>query len=345
MKLLVILSGFSLAIVIGFYKGLKQEKPVIWKLGAMFLLLLGAFLTLYPRVAASISEIDEIAPYINKMPIPAEIFIKDHTVYEQDSRKFLEIYGTKNYVDKPHRLLLDENDMEILKKSNHWVIKVQVIEENEFLLREIVQSSPWISYPFILSLDDRIKILNFHVPMAWIAVLAYFISMHFAVKYLRGKDISDDVMAATSASLGTLFAILATVTGSIWAKFNWGSFWNWDPRETSIFILLLIYFAYFALRGSIEREDIRAKASAVYSIIAFITVPFLVFVLPRITSGLHPGSQGGGMSGPILSAQKGMLDSSLMFSFSLCVIGFTLFFFWMLNVNYRANILKKRVED
>lgn len=345
MKLLVILSGFGLAIAIGFYKGLKKEKPLIWKITTIAILLLGAFLTLYPRVAATISELDEIAPYINKMPIPTEVFIKDYTVYEEGSSNFLEIFGTKNYADKPHKLLVDEKNLEFLKKSNHWIIKVQVLEENRLLLREIVQSSPWISYPFVLSLDDRIKILNFHVPMAWIAVLAYFISMFFAVRYLKGKHISDDVMAATAASLGTLFAILATVTGSVWAKFNWGSFWNWDPRETSIFILLLIYFAYFALRGSIEREDIRAKASAVYSIIAFVTVPFLVFVLPRITSGLHPGSQGGGMSGPILSTQKGMLDSSLMFSFSLCVIGFTLFFFWMLNVNYRANLLKKRMED
>lgn len=345
MKLLVILSGFSLAILIGFYKGLKQEKPFIWKILTIAILISGAILTLYPRVAASISEIDEIAPYINNMPIPAEIFIKEHTVYEEDNRNFIEIYGTNSFADKPHKLFVNEKNLEVLKKSNHWIIKVQILEENRLLLKEIVQSKPWISYPYVLSLDDRIKILNFHVPMAWIAVLAYFISMFFAAKYLRRKEINDDVMAATSASLGTLFAILATVSGSVWAKFNWGSFWNWDPRETSIFILLLIYFAYFALRGSIEREDIRAKASAVYSIIAFVTVPFLVFVLPRITAGLHPGSQGGGMSGPILSTQKGMLDSSLMFSFSLCVIGFTLIFFWMLNVNYRANIIKKSVEE
>src|ERR1051325_1829730 len=72
------------------------------------------------------------------------------------------------------------------------------------------------------------------------------------------------------------------------AKAMWGSYWNWDPPETSIFFVLLLYGAYLALRGSIEGEEKRARLSAVYSVIAFVAVPPLMFVVPRIYSTLHP---------------------------------------------------------
>ena len=106
------------------------------------------------------------------------------------------------------------------------------------------------------------------------------------------KDFNYELKSIASAELGFLFCILATVTGAIWAKFNWGSFWNWDPRQTSIFILLMIYSAYFVLRSSISEKVKRARISSVYSILAGVTVPFFIFILPRITSGLHPGSKG-----------------------------------------------------
>jgi heme exporter protein C len=88
---------------------------------------------------------------------------------------------------------------------------------------------------------------------------------------------------------GFLFSILATATGSIFAKVVWGSFWNWDPRETSILILLLIYGAYFALRSAIDDAERREQLAAVYALLAFVTVPLLIFVVPRLAeSSLHP---------------------------------------------------------
>ena len=83
-------------------------------------------------------------------------------------------------------------------------------------------------------------------------------------------------------------------------RFAWGAFWSWDPRQTSIFALLLIYGAWFALRSSIESEEKRATLSAVYAIIAFLTVPFFIFIMPRIMSGLHPGSADDTNSGPVI---------------------------------------------
>lgn len=129
--------------------------------------------------------------------------------------------------------------------------------------------------PNIPALGDKARVLYFHVPMSWISVVAFVMSLWYAVRFLKSKEISYDIKSFSAAQLGFLFCILATATGSLWAKFNWGSFWNWDPRQTSIFILLLIYGAYFALRSAIDAEEQKARLSSVYAIIAGITMPFL----------------------------------------------------------------------
>lgn len=234
-------------------------------------------------------------------------------------------------------IILNETDLNLLKsiKDGDKIAIDAGFDTDKQMATYIstIQVNPLFTYPFIPDLTDRVKILNLHVPMSWIAVVAYLVSMIYSVKYLRKKELDYDIKAAASSSLGTLFAILATVTGMLWAKFNWGSYWSWDPRQTSILILILIYAAYFVLRSSIENEEPRARLSSVYSIIAFVTVPFLVFILPRITTGLHPGA--GGEEGPILSNQPSALDSNLMYSFGISLFGFCLLYFWMMNLKIR----------
>ncbi|MBS1516546.1 MAG: cytochrome c biogenesis protein CcsA [Bacteroidetes bacterium] len=186
--------------------------------------------------------------------------------------------------------------------------------------------------PDIPALGDKARVLYFHVPMSWISVLAFFMSMWYSIRYLKTRDHNYDIKSYSSAQLGFLFCILATATGSLWAKFSWGSFWNWDPRQTSIFILLLIYGAYFALRSAIESEDQRAKLSSVYSIIAAVTVPFFVFIMPRIVESLHPD--------PILNTQgKINMDSSMLTVFLSALVGFTMLYLWMLDLKIRAEKL------
>src|SRR5512140_1518967 len=137
-------------------------------------------------------------------------------------------------------------------------------------------------------IGESSRIFYYHIPQAWICVMAFAVAMGYSIAYLRTKNIKHDDNAVAAAALGLTFCILATMSGSIFAKVTWGSFWNWDPRETSIFVLLLIYGAYFALRGAIEVEQRRASLAAVYAIFAFVTVPFLIFVVPRVVPSLHP---------------------------------------------------------
>jgi len=191
----------------------------------------------------------------------------------------------------------------------------------------------WYDLPLVPGLEDKARIIFFHVPMAWVTTIAFIVSLINGIRYLSKKDMNYDLISASSAGLGLMFCILATVTGSIWAKFNWGSFWNWDPRETSIFVLLLIYGAYFALRSAVEGEEKRATLSAVYAIIAGITVPFFIFIMPRIIQGLHPNEA-------IVSKGKISMNPTMLVIFLCSLAGFTALYFWMLNLKVRAEQLE-----
>ncbi|MBW1895947.1 MAG: cytochrome c biogenesis protein CcsA [Deltaproteobacteria bacterium] len=182
------------------------------------------------------------------------------------------------------------------------------------------------------------RILFFHVPQAWIATVSFLISMVGSAVYLARRNLKADRVAQSAAELGFLFCILATVTGSIFAKATWGSFWNWDPRETSIVIILTIYGAYFSLRSAVSDPDRCRVLAAVYSILAFVTVPFLVFVLPRITASLHPEDT--------MNPAKPGMDPKTLKVFLGSLLAYTLLFVWMLRLRIRIlNIEGLRVRD
>ena len=179
-------------------------------------------------------------------------------------------------------------------------------------------------------IGESSRIFYYHIPQAWICVFAFAMSMFFSIRYLKTRRIEEDDKAVAAAQLGFIFCFLATITGSIFAKVTWGSFWNWDPRETSIFILLLIYGAYFALRGAVEVEEKRAALSGVYSIFAFVTVPLLIFVVPRITPSLHPEDS---IVNENLEFTMGPTIRMIFFS---SLIVFTVIYFWMFSITKRA---------
>ncbi|MFZ1728845.1 MAG: cytochrome c biogenesis protein CcsA [Bacteroidota bacterium] len=215
--------------------------------------------------------------------------------------------------------------------------------EHRVEVEKILGGYPSFSFPLIPGLEERAKIIFFHVPMAWMTVIAFLVSMWYGIRYLRKKDMDDDFRSAISAGLGLLFCILGTTTGSLWAKFNWGSFWNWDPRETSIFVLLLVYGAYFALRSAIEIEEKKATLSAVYSIIAAATVPFFIFIMPRIMPGLHPGSADDSNAGPVMSS--GGMDASMRVILYSMLVGYIVLYSWLMNIQMRIHRIKlKRAE-
>lgn len=196
----------------------------------------------------------------------------------------------------------------------------------------VKQPQAWYEFPTIPALEEKARIMFFHVPTAWLSTLAFVMSMVYGIRYLRRKNLVDDVKSAAAAGLGFLFCFLATATGAIWAKFSWGTFWNWDPRQTSIFVLLLIYGAYFALRAAIEGDEKRATLAAAYSIIAAVTMPFFMFIMPRILASLHPE--------PIINTEgKLHMNTTMLAVFLASLAGFTGLYYWMWKLQVKANSL------
>jgi heme exporter protein C len=189
-------------------------------------------------------------------------------------------------------------------------------------------------------IGEASRIFYFHVPQAWVAALAFVVSMVASVRYLWKKNPRDDDRAKTAAELGLLFCLLATITGSMFAKVTWGSYWNWDPRETSIFILLLIYGAYFALRSAVEGSEKKARLAAVYAIFAFLTVPFLMFIMPRVLPSLHPSDS------VVTSSGQFSMSGQTAVVFFPSLVAFTLLFIWIYCLGLRIyTIQRKRMEE
>ena len=179
--------------------------------------------------------------------------------------------------------------------------------------------------PPVEGLGYLVRIAFFHIPVAWVAVLAFMLSAFWSAQYLRTRDVRYDRKSAVAAGLGLLFCLLATISGAVFAKLTWGAYWNWDPRQTTIFILLLIYGAYLALRSSIIDEEQRARISAVYALLSSITVPFLVFVIPRFYFSLHPE--------PVLNRAGKLEMDTVMIYILLAAVGACTVLFWQLFTN------------
>jgi heme exporter protein C len=132
------------------------------------------------------------------------------------------------------------------------------------------------------------------------------------------------------------------VTGAIWANYQWGAPWSSDPKQNGAAIALLIYFAYFVLRGSLIDTEKRARLSAVYNIFSFFMLFPTLWILPRLTESLHPGGQGSegnpGINGKDMSANMRTV-------FYPAVIGWTLLGVWISTLNIRYQILKLKKEE
>src|SRR6058998_3753893 len=119
------------------------------------------------------------------------------------------------------------------------------------------------------------KIFYIHVPAAWVAFLAFFLVAVASGVYLWLRDQRLDRFAESSAEVGVVFTTVVLVTGPLWAKPIWGTYWTWDARLTSTLFLWFIYVAYVVLRGAIDDRDMRARYSAVIGILGAFLIPFI----------------------------------------------------------------------
>jgi heme exporter protein C len=190
-------------------------------------------------------------------------------------------------------------------------------------------------------MGDVQRVFYFHVASAWVGMLSFLVAAAAGIIYLRSADIKWDIVGLACVEIGMVFAFIAVVMGSIWARPIWNTWWTWDPRLTTVTIMLLIYAAYLMLRSGIDDPNRRARFGAVYAIIGFISVP-LTFFSARLFRTIHPvviGTNQPGATGAFDMTPK-MLQT---FLFSLLV--FTLLFVVLLWHRVRLGALTAKVEQ
>jgi heme exporter protein C len=178
------------------------------------------------------------------------------------------------------------------------------------------------------------KIFYIHVPSAFLAYLAFFITFIASIIYLLRKDSKWDTVAHCAVETGVIFCTIVLITGPIWAKPIWNVWWTWDPRLTTTLILWFTYVAYLMLRRSVK-ENKRTNLTAIFGIIGFINVPITFFSI-RLWRTIHPvviTSQGLNMSWP------------MKFTLILTLIAFCFLFFSLLITRIRLERSRMLIEE
>ncbi len=181
------------------------------------------------------------------------------------------------------------------------------------------------------------RIFYFHVPSAWTAFLAFFLTFVANIGYLVERDPKWDWLGVSAAEVGLAFCTVVLVTGPIWAKPVWGIWWTWDARLTSTFVLWVLYVSYLLLRTLVTDAERRAIVSAVFGIFAFLDVP-LVYLSIRLWRTQHPQ--------PVIAGGRGSgLDPRMWQVFLTCWAALLGLMVLLLLQRYRLEALRHEVEE
>lgn len=194
--------------------------------------------------------------------------------------------------------------------------------------------------PRLEILNETIRNVYYHVPM-WFAMLFMIgVSLFYSISSLLNSHAVSDTKAVNAATVGFFFSLPGLLTGSVWAKYTWGTWWTFqDPKLNGVAISMLIYLAYFILRASLDDELKRARISAVYNIFAFVMAIVFIMILPRLTDSLHPGNGGNPAFG------KYDMNNDMKLVFYPAVVGWILFSCWLFEIRNRISFIKDKLHD
>ena len=194
--------------------------------------------------------------------------------------------------------------------------------------------------PVELTMGSVQKVFYFHVAASWTGMLGFLVATAAAVAFLKTGDLKWDIASLAGIEIGLVFIALGIVSGSIWARPVWNTWWTWDPRLTTTLIMELIYAAYLLLRSGLDEPRRRARLSAVYAIVGFISVP-LTFISIRVFRTIHPVLVGS--SDP--SVGTFAMSPRMQAAFFGSLAAFTILFIALYWHRYRLGMAQKLLEQ
>jgi heme exporter protein C len=193
--------------------------------------------------------------------------------------------------------------------------------------------------PADINQGESVRIMYAHVPGAWLAYLAFVVTAISSAMYLfrRTRSLVWDRIAGASAEIGVLFMGISLVTGSLWGRLTWGTFWTWDARLTTTAFLFVTYVGYLAVRNLGGTHHQRARRSAVLALLAVLEIPLVHFSV-ELWNSLHQDAS-------VVGNTDVTMDGLMLFTLFLGVIVFTLMYVWMLMHRQRSLTLQDMVDD
>ena len=183
---------------------------------------------------------------------------------------------------------------------------------------------------------DAVRIMYVHVPSAWLASFLYLSLAVSCIFYLVWKHPLADLISSSIAPIGALFSILTLITGSLWGKPMWGTWWVWDARLTSMLILFFFYLGFILLHNAFERKIDGSKSASVLAIIGLINLPIIKFSVDWWHTLHQPSS--------ILKFDGPSIDNQMLIPLSFMIIGFGLFSIYLIIINVKTKLIEKKCE-
>jgi heme exporter protein C len=258
----------------------------------------------------------------------------------KDNQNFIATFDVAalNTKEPVHLILNDDVDGNVALDNAFWFNAAenggQITQTTDCKITYTNKEAAGSSFPFLKILFQTIRNLFFHVPM-WFSMIALLVgALVYSIKYLRHGKREHDIAASQITTTAMFLGVLGVLTGMTWANFTWGEAWPNDPKLNSVAIGMLMYLAYFILRGAIDDEEKRARVSAVTNVFFFPIFISLVFVLPRLTDSLHPGNGGN----PGFNSYD--LDDTMRMVFYPAVLGWILIGYWIAQLKIRVKKLE-----
>lgn len=183
---------------------------------------------------------------------------------------------------------------------------------------------------------ESVRIMYIHVPSAWMALFAYSVMAAASAVSLIWKHLLADLVARSAAPLGAGFTLIALVTGSLWGKPMWGTWWVWDARLTSVLILFFLYLGHIALSNAFDDVGRGAKAAAILALVGFVNVPIIKFSVEWWNTLHQPAS--------VLRLDGPSIHPSMLWPLLLMAVAFNFYFFTLLLLRIRSEIAARKIH-